>query len=139
MSWPGMSSYSNPSPKEVADWHFHAWVDLSIPVHAQHQLAQMKGTRRVDREPNMSDGSSALEVCKCRRRKCLYLNGIRVPAGDVAALEGAMDSRTSLMVERLAMRAARPWQKSKTEQRTSGTIAIRKNIADYVRTRDKHG
>ena len=73
------------SSEEVANRNLHAWVGLAIPVHPQNQLAQMKRTWRVDRKPDVPDGTGARYV---REGDCgvgLYFDPVCIAARAIGA------------------------------------------------------
>jgi hypothetical protein len=72
-------------PKEIAYRHLDAGICFAVPVHPQHQLAQMERTRRVDGEPNVPDGAGALDICECGGRPGLQWNPVRIATGTVRA------------------------------------------------------
>src|SRR5271169_3009176 len=48
--------------EEVADGDFDAGIGFPVPVHAEHQLAQMERRWRVDGEPDVTDCAGSLNV-----------------------------------------------------------------------------
>ena len=73
-----------PGSEEISNRHFHARLCFAIPVHPEHQLAQMKGTGRVDREPNMPDGAGPVYIRERDRGLGLHFNPVRIAAGAVS-------------------------------------------------------
>src|SRR5713101_5237502 len=72
-----------PGSEEISDRNFHARLGFAIPVHPEHQLAQMKGTGRVDGEPNMPDGACPVYIRELDRGLGLHFDPVRIAAGAV--------------------------------------------------------
>jgi hypothetical protein len=71
--------------EEVTDGNFYAGIGLAVPVHAQHQLAQMERAGRIDGEPDMPDGTGALNVREGDGGPGFHLNPIGIAASRVGA------------------------------------------------------
>ena len=70
-------------PEEIADRNFHTRLGLAVPVHAQHQFAQMKWTGRVDGEPNMPDRACAFNLRERGGGFGFHFHPVRVAARTV--------------------------------------------------------
>src|SRR6266851_8616950 len=80
---PGTSSYSNPVPKKSPIGTSTLGSVSPFHVHPEHQLAQMKGTGRVDGEPNMPDGACPVYIRELDRGLGLHFDPVRIAAGAV--------------------------------------------------------
>ena len=71
--------------EEIANRNLHAGIGFAVPVHSQHQFAQMKWDGRIDGEPDMPDRSRTLDVRERHRGPGFHRNPIVVAAGEVRA------------------------------------------------------
>ena len=67
-------------PEEVAHRRFHAWVFHVVPIHADHQLAQIQRVLTCDREPDVPDDASALDQSDILRLALLNQDRVSVSA-----------------------------------------------------------